>query len=145
VRNEQWAEVWYTYNTTGIISIFPCEQTFIMSGSGIKTVVKRCQLPITPAFTYTDYQSQGQILKYIIIDIAKPPVRRQPLDMWSICTQRERSHDASFAFATHAKAKGFVWPASHNSSELLGQLVKCKHRKQERCTTAQNTKTCKHW
>ncbi|KAG1896637.1 uncharacterized protein F5891DRAFT_958392 [Suillus fuscotomentosus] len=31
------------------------------------------QLPLTPAYAFTDYQSQGQTISNTIIDIAQPP------------------------------------------------------------------------
>ncbi|KAF8137248.1 hypothetical protein EV363DRAFT_1394800 [Boletus edulis] len=37
-----------------------------------KTVV-RSQLPVTPAYAFTDYRSQGQTIRNAIIDIAPPP------------------------------------------------------------------------
>jgi len=34
--------------------------------------VTRKQFPITAAYAFTDYRSQGQTLPYVIVDIAKP-------------------------------------------------------------------------
>ena len=36
-------------------------------------MVRRKQLPITPAYAFMDYQSQGQTIRYVIVDIASPP------------------------------------------------------------------------
>ena len=36
-------------------------------------MVWRKQYPITAAYAFTDYCSQGQTLPYVIVDIAKPP------------------------------------------------------------------------
>jgi len=35
--------------------------------------VQRRQFPITGAYAFTDYQSQGQTIKSVIVDLAKPP------------------------------------------------------------------------
>ena len=35
--------------------------------------VRRRQSPVTAAYAFTDYRSQGQTLPYVIIDIASPP------------------------------------------------------------------------
>ena len=44
-----------------------------------KKAVHRRQLPITAAYAFTDYRSQGQTLPYVIIDIAKPPTGKLSL------------------------------------------------------------------
>lgn len=38
-----------------------------------KISVQRRQLPITPAYAFTDYRSQGQMLGTVIADISSPP------------------------------------------------------------------------
>jgi hypothetical protein len=51
----------------------PLEQTFtIVHGKGLKTIRRR-QLPVMPANSFTDYRSQGQTINKSIIDIATPP------------------------------------------------------------------------
>lgn len=45
------------------------DQSGVVSG---KTVTRR-QLPITAAYAFTDYRSQGQTIPNVIVDIAKPP------------------------------------------------------------------------
>ncbi|KAG2738883.1 hypothetical protein P692DRAFT_20757346 [Suillus brevipes Sb2] len=40
---------------------------------GSEQVVTRNQLPLTPAYAFTDYRSQGQTISNAIIDIATPP------------------------------------------------------------------------
>lgn len=44
----------------------------IIVGNEKKTVL-RSQLPLTPAYPFTDYRSQGQTISYALIDIAPPP------------------------------------------------------------------------
>lgn len=43
------------------------------TSAGIKISVTRLQLPITGAYTFTDYAAQGQILDCSMIDIGKVP------------------------------------------------------------------------
>jgi len=66
----------------GVIPITPASKSFQISysmqnSSGQlqkqqKTVTRR-QFPITGAYALTDYRSQGQTLKTVIVDLAKPP------------------------------------------------------------------------
>src|SRR5882762_9281874 len=39
-------------------------------GKYVTRSVRRRQFPMTPAYAFTDYRSQGQTLPYVIIDIA---------------------------------------------------------------------------
>ncbi|KAF8120368.1 hypothetical protein EV363DRAFT_1477910 [Boletus edulis] len=56
-----------------VIPLIPMERNFtITTGNKNKTVV-RSQLPVTPAYAFTDYRSQGQTIRHAIIDIAPPP------------------------------------------------------------------------
>jgi ATP-dependent exoDNAse (exonuclease V) alpha subunit len=40
---------------------------------GKVTTLYREQLPLTPAYAFTDYRSQGQTLPYVIVNLAIPP------------------------------------------------------------------------
>ena len=42
-------------------------------GHTMQKSVRRRQFPMTAAYAFTDYRSQGQTLPYVIIDIASPP------------------------------------------------------------------------
>jgi ATP-dependent exoDNAse (exonuclease V) alpha subunit len=42
-------------------------------GHTIQKTVRRRQFPMTAAYAFTDYRSQGQTLPYVIIDIGSPP------------------------------------------------------------------------
>ncbi|KIL55962.1 hypothetical protein M378DRAFT_113643 [Amanita muscaria Koide BX008] len=42
-------------------------------GKWLQRTVKRRQFPVTAAYAFTDYRSQGQTLPYVIVDIASPP------------------------------------------------------------------------
>lgn len=45
----------------------------VRGGKTVSCTVWRKQYPITAAYAFTDYCSQGQTLPYVIVDIAKPP------------------------------------------------------------------------
>ena len=45
----------------------------MVSANRKKRTVSRVQLPITPAYTFTDYCAQGQTLDCYIVDIGPPP------------------------------------------------------------------------
>lgn len=58
----------------GCVPLFPKEVKFsIKDNNGITTKITRRQYPITPAFAFTDFKSQGQTIERVIIDLAKPP------------------------------------------------------------------------
>ena len=42
-------------------------------GNVITRTVRRRQFPMTPAYAFTDYRSQGQTLAAVIVGIATPP------------------------------------------------------------------------
>ena len=47
--------------------------TFTVNKDGSKITVNRTQLPLTLAYTFTDYRSQGQTFDPVIVDIGPPP------------------------------------------------------------------------
>ena len=48
-------------------------QVRIAGGKLMTRTVSRHQYPMTAAYGFTDYRSQGQTIPYVIIDIATPP------------------------------------------------------------------------
>ena len=54
-----------------------------------KTVIRR-QLPITAAYAFTDYRSQGQTIPYVVVDITSPPTG-SPLSLFNIYVALSRS------------------------------------------------------
>ena len=61
-----------------IIPVEPKTQTFRVqceqkNGKQVTKTVKRHQFPMTAAYSFTDYRSQGQTIPYVLIDIATPP------------------------------------------------------------------------
>lgn len=56
-----------------VIPIVPVKKTFTITKNGTKVSVTRSQLPLTLAYAFTDYRSQGQTLQPVLVDIAPPP------------------------------------------------------------------------
>jgi hypothetical protein len=56
-----------------VIPISPITKTFTISVGGNSLTVSRTQLPITPAYAFTDYRAQGQTIAPVIVDIGRPP------------------------------------------------------------------------
>lgn len=57
----------------GVLPLTPLQRNFRVIVNGNEQVVTRKQLPLTPAYAFTDYRSQGQTISNAIIDIAMPP------------------------------------------------------------------------
>ena len=45
-----------------------------VGGKYVKCSVCWCQFPMTPAYAFMDYWSQGQTIPFIMVDIATPPM-----------------------------------------------------------------------
>ncbi|KAI6006906.1 hypothetical protein EDD15DRAFT_2153034 [Pisolithus albus] len=60
------------------------------NGKDVTCSVRRRQFPITPAYAFTDYRSQGQTLSSVIIDIATPP--SGTLNLFNLYVALSRSH-----------------------------------------------------
>ncbi|KIL60607.1 hypothetical protein M378DRAFT_50592, partial [Amanita muscaria Koide BX008] len=55
------------------VPIFPTESKLRIQVSA-KTVTVTCrQIPLTPAYAFTDYRAQGQTLNHVIVDLGRPP------------------------------------------------------------------------
>ena len=57
----------------GVIPIFPAKSSMQIVRERKTKTVTRLQYPITAAYCFTDYRSQGQTIPRVIIDIASPP------------------------------------------------------------------------
>ena len=57
----------------GVVPIAPIKKQFYILVGGKRKKVTRLQLPMTPAYAFTDYRSQGQTIEYVIVDIGRPP------------------------------------------------------------------------
>ncbi|KAG1865699.1 hypothetical protein C8R48DRAFT_705676 [Suillus tomentosus] len=49
--------------------LVPMKRTFQIMIGGREEVVTRMQLPLTPAYAFTDYRSQGQTISNAIVDL----------------------------------------------------------------------------
>ena len=56
----------------------------IGEGNIITRTVQRHQFPMTPAYAFTDYCSQGQTIANVIVDIATPPTGRSSLGLFAV-------------------------------------------------------------
>jgi hypothetical protein len=56
-----------------VIPISPITKTFKVRCKDETMIVSRTQLPITPAYAFTDYRGQGQTIVPVIVDIGRPP------------------------------------------------------------------------
>lgn len=58
---------------SGVLPITPLTKMFsVVTASGNKLTVSRQQIPITPAYAFTDYRSQAQTINHCIVDLATP-------------------------------------------------------------------------
>ena len=58
----------------GVLPITPLTKTFsVITASGNKITITRQQLPVTPAYAFTNYRSQAQTINHCIVDLATPP------------------------------------------------------------------------
>ena len=58
----------------GVLPVASLTQTFVVTTpKGNKTLTSRQQLPITPAYAFTDYRAQAQTIEHCVVDIGKPP------------------------------------------------------------------------
>jgi hypothetical protein len=58
---------------SNVIPVEPVKKTFTVTKDGNRMTVNRTQLPLTLAYAFTDYRSQGQTLAPVIVDIGPPP------------------------------------------------------------------------
>ena len=56
-----------------VVPIVPMQRSFKIYDNDVEKNISRQQLPITAAYAFTDYRSQGQTIPYALIDIASPP------------------------------------------------------------------------
>jgi hypothetical protein len=73
----------------GVIPIAPMAVTYQLTVGVKKHTVSRLQLPITGAYAFTNYRSQGQTLVPVIIDLAAPPTggRLSPFNIYVACSR----------------------------------------------------------
>jgi hypothetical protein len=62
----------------GVIAIEPTQTTYkvkfqLADGTWTQRTIRRRQFPMTAAYAFTDYRSQGQSIHVVLVDIASPP------------------------------------------------------------------------
>ena len=83
-------------------AVIPVEPTTITTkislpvhnGKVVTRTVRRRQYPITAAYAFTDYRSQGQTLPHVIIDIASPPTGTLTLFNLYVALSRSSGRDS---------------------------------------------------
>ena len=73
VKLERTKATWLEGLPEHVILIAPISKTFTIHLNGQKLQITRYQLPITPAYAFTDYCGQGQTIIPGLIDIGPPP------------------------------------------------------------------------
>lgn len=68
-----WQSVCPLWLPPHVIPISPITKTFGITVAGTSKTVSRTQLPITPAYAFTDYRAQCQTIVPVIVDIGRPP------------------------------------------------------------------------
>lgn len=78
----------------GVVPIIPIRNRFqVKLPSGKKISLWQEQLPLTPAYAFTDYCSQGQTIPDVIVDLATPPFGgRTPFNVY-MALSRSRTTD----------------------------------------------------
>jgi len=61
-----------------VLPIIPAAKTVQIKIPGVQgklhtRSVRQCQFPMTAAYAFTDYRSQGQTIPYVMVDLASPP------------------------------------------------------------------------
>ena len=106
-----------------------CEQK---DGKVVTRTVKRCQFPMTVAYAFTDYCSQGQTIPYVLVDITTPPTGG--LNLFNLYIALSRSSSQSIIRLLH-NFDDKLFQASH-SPELIAEDDRLE---------ALNTETKKRW
>ncbi|KAG8682909.1 hypothetical protein FRC11_014190, partial [Ceratobasidium sp. 423] len=77
----------------GVVPIVPEQGCFQQPIPGKPAItIHREQIPLIPAYAFTDYRAQGQTLPYVIVDIASPPGGITPFNAY-VALSRSRSRE----------------------------------------------------
>ena len=84
---------------TSVIPIEPTMTTYRIKiqqrdGKLVQKNVRRCQYPMTAAYAFTDYRSQGQTIPYVIADIGSPPTGTLSLFNLYVALSRSSGRDS---------------------------------------------------
>ncbi|KAI6016375.1 hypothetical protein PISMIDRAFT_118210 [Pisolithus microcarpus 441] len=77
-----------------VIPVKPVSKTFrihytTLAGVNVTGCVRRLQYPMTCAYAFTDYRSQGQTISHMLVDIAQPS--SGGLNLFNLCVALSRS------------------------------------------------------
>ncbi|KAF8598282.1 hypothetical protein BDV93DRAFT_561437 [Ceratobasidium sp. AG-I] len=77
VRLDRPSGIQFTNLADNIVPVVPFERRYTIPANNgkensSKSIVRR-QIPLTAAYSFTDYRSQGQTMSAVIVDIGKPP------------------------------------------------------------------------
>ena len=78
----------------GVIPIFPAQSSMQITLQKKSKTVTRAQYPITAAYCFTDYRSQGQTIPRVIVDIASPPTGKLSLFNLYVALSRSSGREA---------------------------------------------------
>ncbi|KAI6011526.1 hypothetical protein BKA83DRAFT_4382230 [Pisolithus microcarpus] len=81
-----------------VIPVEPAVKTYSIQyvnsqGTPVTHRVQHLQYPVTPAFAFTDYRSQGQTLSHVIVDISRPPMGGLNLFNLYVALSRSSGHE----------------------------------------------------
>ena len=79
-----------------VIPIVPASKSFtitmMVNRKSQNRTVKCCQFPMTAAYAFTDYQSQGQTIPFVLVNIALPPTGGLSLFNLYVALSQSSSH-----------------------------------------------------
>ena len=117
---------------SGVLPIIPLSKTFSMfMPSGKKIAVSHQQLPITPAYAFTNYHSQAQTINHCIIDLATPPLGQlTPFNAY-VALSRSRSRHGIQLLCDFDERLFTQHPSEHlRQEDARLEDLDCKTRKQ---------------
>jgi hypothetical protein len=82
-----------------VIPIEPATTKYVINvvdsdGKRSQRIIERHQFPITGAYSFTDYRSQGQTILTVFVDIAKPPTGSLSLFNLYVALSRSSGRDS---------------------------------------------------
>ena len=78
----------------GVIPIFPAKSSMQITVGGKTKTVTQLQYPVTAAYCFTDYRSQGQTIPHVIVNIASPPSSKLSLFNLYVSLSRSSGREA---------------------------------------------------
>ena len=79
-----------------------------VGGKYVKCSVRQRQFPMTPAYAFTDYRSQGQTIPFVMVDIATPPMGGLSLFNLYVALPRSSGRSTIHIRKTHILIEKFL-------------------------------------